>query len=209
MKTELIAFELIGEEREQQIAALQSQNDQQRNDTKGKNKDFESQILRLQTDIDDQRRNYEILREQQLQQVIGFSCVSTGGLALVFGFILLFIRSSLRSSMAKDARDVDLKYISNEKQTYLGNEVIPAKLRNNRPPILVDECEKFGLHEIYDVTAGEGGDLVRIARPLETAGAARKLSEELLNIQSIYQDQEGRESSGLQGTSPVDTKSGN
>ena len=60
----------------------------------------------------------------------------------------------------------------------------------------------------YDVTAGEGDDLVRIARLLETAGASRKLSAELLDIQSIYQDQEGREFSELHGTSCGDTEGG-
>ena len=49
------------------------------------------------------------------------------------------------------------------------------------------------MKEILDVTPGRGQDLVRIARPLETAGADRKLSEELMDIQPIIhgQGQEG------------------
>ena len=42
-----------------------------------------------------------------------------------------------------------------DEQVYIGDEVIPGNLENNRPPILVDECEKFGLSEIYGVTAGQ------------------------------------------------------
>ena len=61
--------------------------------------------------------------------------------------------------------------------------VRPRNLEINRPPILVDECEKFGLSEMYG--AGKRGDLVRIARPLETAGAARMVSEDLLDIRLI------------------------
>ena len=98
-----------------------------------------------------------------------------------------------------------------EKQTPQPNEVSRMKslrTENQRPAILVDECEKYGMSEIYDVTAGEGDDLVRIARPLETAGASRKLSEELLDIQPIYQDQEGRKPSELHRTSHGGTEGG-
>ena len=97
--------------------------------------------------------------------------------------------------------------LGTEVQESATNELL-GKLMNHRPPVLVDECEKYGMGEIYNVTAGEGSDLVRIARPLETAGASRKLSEALLDIQPIYQDQEGRESWGLHGTSYGGTEGG-
>ena len=57
--------------------------------------------------------------------------------------------------------------------------------------------DQFGMKEVFDVTAGEGKDLVRIARPLETAEAERKLSEELMNIQPIVT---GLEPEGAQDT---------
>ena len=47
------------------------------------------------------------------------------------------------------------------------------------------------MNEIVPVTAAEGQDLVRIARPLVTNGADRKLSEELWGIQPIVQRKEG------------------
>lgn len=51
------------------------------------------------------------------------------------------------------------------------------------------------------------GDLVQIARPWETAGAARILSQELTDI-PIYQDQAGRVPLELHGTFPDGTKGG-
>ena len=137
----------------------------------------------------------EQFQEQQFEQqgqITGIVCVSTGGLAFVFGVVFLALRCKWREDVTTSEDD---QHVSNDERIYAGDVVIPGQLENNRPPILVDECEKFGLSEIYDVTTGEGGDLVRIARPLETAGGARQLSEELLNIQPIYQDEEGRDPS--------------
>ena len=45
--------------------------------------------------------------------------------------------------------------------------------------------DRYGMNEIYGVTAKEGADLVRIARPLATEGAARRLSEALMGIKPI------------------------
>ena len=50
---------------------------------------------------------------------------------------------------------------------------------------------KFGMNAIDKVTPKEGADLVRIARPLETAGAERRLSEELFGIDPIISDGNG------------------
>ena len=49
-----------------------------------------------------------------------------------------------------------------------------------------------GSNEIYKVTAKEDGNLVRFARPLETARAERKLSEELFGIEPIISDGNGK-----------------
>ena len=134
---------------------------------------------------------------QSERQTLGIVLICTGVLSFVFGIICLVLYC--KKTMNLETQD------NQDGHSNMNVTVLPRKLQN-RPPILVDECEKFGMDEIDDVTAGEGADLVRIARPLETAGASRKLSEELLNIQPVYQDQEGRETSELHGTSLGDTK---
>lgn len=52
--------------------------------------------------------------------------------------------------------------------------------------------DHFEMNEISKITAKEGSDLVRIARPLETEGAERKVSEELLGIEPIISDGNGQ-----------------
>ena len=91
-------------------------------------------------------------------------------------------------------------------KTWKANEpqpVIPRVRANrlgvNEHPAVRDQ---FGMKEVFDVTPREGMNLVRIARPLETAGADRKLSEELLDIQPIFRAREG-----LQDAVPTDTMS--
>lgn len=188
------ADELIGEELEQ----MRSQNEQQRHE-------FNAQIMTLQTQIEAQRRGYEELEEQHQRELIGMVCAISGGLAFVFFIIVLVLhRRWKRQDVALCEQD-----ILGPGQKHVGDTVIPGKLKNNRPPMLVDECEKFGMNEIYGVTAGEEGDLVRIARPLETAGASRKLSEALMNIHPIYQDREGMRRSQLRGASFRVTRTSN
>ena len=51
-------------------------------------------------------------------------------------------------------------------------------------PITLD----LQMNEIDTLTAKDGSDLVRIARPLETAAAERKLSEELSGFEAIISD---------------------
>ena len=166
---------------------------------------MEAEIKKLKKELEDATDAEEDAKDaEKYWKVIGIVCVSTGGLALVFGVVFLGRCKWRGSTMMTDEE----QYIPSDGQMYAVNVVASGKLKNNRPPILVDECEKFGLNEIYDVTAGEGGDLVQIARSLETAGDERKLSEELLNIQPIYKDEEGRDSSKLHGTSPGCTKGG-
>ena len=71
---------------------------------------------------------------------------------------------------------------------------IPAVLRDYRPRSRTIDAlhHKFGMNEIETVTVKEGGDLVRIARPLETEGEERKLSEELLGITNIIPNENAR-----------------
>ena len=141
-----------------------------------------------------------------LHRTIVIVCTVTGASWVVLlGVVWLVFRKWKAKLVEENEKRVD---------SHAEIKVIPGKLRNNRPAILVDEGDKFGLNEIDDVTAGEGADLVNIARPLETAGgqdsiisvmgAERKLSEELLDIQPICQDQEGRKGSELHGRSTGD-----
>ena len=60
------------------------------------------------------------------------------------------------------------------------------------------------MNEIDKVTAKEGGDLVRIARLLETVGAERKLNAELFGIEPIISD--GTEGRKETGDTPLETE---
>ena len=75
-------------------------------------------------------------------------------------------------------------------QLHVSDEVTPRKSQNDRPPILLDECETFGSSEVCEV--GATSNVVQITRPRETAGASTVFSEDLMNIQSIYHDQGGQ-----------------
>ncbi len=54
-----------------------------------------------------------------------------------------------------------------------------------------DVRDKFGMNEVFDVTAGAGKNLVRLARPLVTRGAEIKRNEERWGIQPIIRRKEG------------------
>ena len=76
----------------------------------------------------------------------------------------------------------------------VGEQEHPEVLWDYRPRSrTIDELHhKFGMNEIDKVTAKEGCDLVRIARALETAGAERRLSEELLDVQPMISGGNGQ-----------------
>ena len=85
---------------------------------------------------------------------------------------------------------------------------VAVKIDDYRPRShSLDELHhKFGMNEIVNVTAKEGADLVRIARPLETAGEERKLSEELLGIKPIISDGTGGTKRSTTNPSTTGTK---
>lgn len=210
---------------QKQMAQQKAKNDQTESQRESEMEQLRKRSERLSEDILTLQRNHEdekdklqdhhqqeidrIAKDHQhaLNQIVIIACTATGGLGIVLFCVILVFRCQWKA-MLKKANDNHGNHDANpnaEVRVHVESAVVPGKLENHRPPILVDECDKFGMNEICAVTAGEGRDLVRIARPLETAGASRKLSEELLNIQPIFQDQEGGESAELHGTSATDT----
>ena len=164
--------------------------DRENNNLKEKNNQLISELseVREQTsqlveDSNNHRKNTVIL-------------LCGGGAVLVLVVILCAVSHYRARSISSRKME---KVIRNQETTILkANEPLPViprvhakRLRVNQHPAVRDQ---FGIKEIFDVTAGEGKDLVRIARPLETAGAERKLSEELMNIQPIIADREGAHS---------------
>lgn len=122
---------------------------------------------------------------KQRDNIVILLC-SGGGILVVIGILCAVICYKARSA---DSWSTE---ISKGNQPL---QVIPRvhakRLRLNQHPAVRDQ---FGMKEVFDVTAREGTDLVRIARPLETAGAERRLSEELMDIQPIIAGQEGAQS---------------
>ena len=145
----------------------------------------------------------ELLRqsEEYGQQILVIACTA-GGVFVLIAIIFVVWRRNYNNK-----KDKDLKHAlkAQSERIMIEGEPLPVipsahanRLGVHEHPAVRDQ---FGMNEVFDVTAGEGEDLVRIARPLETAGAERKLSEELLDIQPIYHDQEGVQASMAQRTS--------
>ena len=151
------------------------------------NEEIVPENQRLNEEVDNLRskeEENESLKESHYQLVIG----SIGGL----GFVVLLILIVLIWCMKK--RNICCFYGEDIVSTRVGEQEHPQVLWDYRPRSrTIDELHhKFGMNEIDIVTAKEGCDLVRIARPLETAGAERKLSEELLDVQPIISDGNGQ-----------------
>lgn len=117
------------------------------------------------------------------------SCLGIAVIVLIILFLVKMRKNNMTPSMHRIS--ANNRRSQNGDQLHVGDEVIIGKLHNDRPPIeiLVGECdhEKSGLSEVHD--AGAKGNLVRLTRPRETAGALRMFSAGLLNIASIYHDQ--------------------
>ena len=138
---------------------------------------------RLNEEVDNLRskeEENESLKETHYQMVIG----GIGGC----GFVVLLILIGLIWCMKR--RNICCFYEEHIVIARVGEQEHPEVLWNYRPRSrTIDELHhKFGMNEIDKVTAKEGGDLVRIVRPLETAGAERRLSEELLDIQPMISE---------------------
>ena len=142
---------------------------------------------RLNEEVDNLRSKEdenESLKESHYQLVLG----SIGGL----GFVVLLILIMLIWCMKQ--RNICCFHGEDTVITPVGEEEHPEVLWDYRPRSrTIEELHhKFGMNEIDNVTAKEGCDLVRIARPLETSGAERRLSEELLDVQPTISDGNGQ-----------------
>ena len=115
-----------------------------------------------------------------------------GVILAVIVIILIAKNCRMKRKHSEDLEKVRRVHIKRMQIEHLKVPVLPSvhdrRLGRNEHPEVRDQ---FGMNEVFDVTAGEGKDLVRIARPLVTEGAERKLSEELWNIQPIIQRKEG------------------
>ena len=121
-------------------------------------------------------------------------CISGAGAALFTAFVMCCGFKCYHSNQKKQWEIQRLQALLsvNHKITEAHRNVA-VKIDDYRPRShSLDELHhKFGMNEIDKMTVKEGADLVRIARPLETDGAERKLSEELLGITPIISDGNG------------------
>ena len=162
--------------------------------------------LRMENDRlrDEHKREIDQIttdHKDALNRVIVIGCTCTGGLGIMlFCVVWLIFRCKKKTKLRTQSG-----YRENPRtmvRVQVEDEVIPGQIQHNRSPIFIDEGGKFGMNDIYGVTPRAGADLVRIARPLETARASRILSEALMDIQPIVRDEEGRKCSVLNTTSP-------
>ena len=143
-------------------------------------------------------QNTQLREDSNAQKKYIIILLCTGGVLMaviaILGAVLCYKTGPVASRnierALRDQREMILK--ANESLPVIPS-VHANRLGVNEHPVVRDQ---FGMKEVFDVTAGEGKDLVRIARPLETAGAERKLSEELMDIQPIIVGREGAQSTG-------------
>ena len=165
------------------------------------------EILRLRIDNDRLRDEHKRQIDQittnhkdALNQIIMIGCTCTGGLGITLFCVWLIFRWKKKTKLRTQSgfRENPRTMV----RVQVEDEVIPGQTQYNRPPIFADDGGKFGMNDIYGVTPRAGADLVRIARPLETARTSRILSEALMDIQHIVRDEEGRRCSTVNTTSP-------
>ena len=134
------------------------------------------------------RRLEKVLRkehEERTQMLVICSVVGSVIMLLLVLLAVFWCKRQRRNSNESEGHDIIPR----------GHHQIAAVLRDyrSRPRTrsIEDVHYQFGMNEIDKVTVNEGGDLVRIPRPLETVGSARKLSEELFGIEPIISDGNG------------------
>ena len=153
-----------------------------------------------QTVSENERLESEILKLETSNQELVIGGAATLGFLVLIMIIGLFCWLKRRRSSGGSM---------NTTNTSLAPQQIQRIIRDYRPRSrTIEELHyKFGMNEIDKVTAKEGCDLVRIARPLETAGAGRKLSEELFGIEPIISD-DSHCTEGRQQTRDIPLKTG-
>ena len=178
---------------EQQIQGLQEEKVRDDAAHEESEKEHDQVTERLTAQLEELKEQISQLTERERKQsneTMIILCSAGAVLAVVLIFCAVShykVRSAASRKMRKALRD-------QREKTLKANEPLPLmpshadRLGVHEHPAVRDQ---FGMKEVFSMTAGEGKDLVRIARPLETAGAERNLSEELMNIQPIIADSEG------------------
>ena len=184
---ELVHIRSENENLENRITALEGE--QREN---ASNQRIMNESLRTEQDA------HKSLKESHHQMMIG------GAIGL--GFTMMLVLLIITASSRRKRRSRHSSGSGTEGVPAVEGQTVLGVLGKYRPRSRTTEevHHKFGMNEVYKVTPKEGSDLVRIARPLETAGAERKLSEELLGIEPIISD--GNE--GTKQTNAIGTKSG-
>ena len=151
-------------------------------------------LVSLKEQQDEQEETNAALQRSENNVVV---VLCSGGAVLTVVFILWAVIHY--KSLSATSQKAERAHREQRAMLLKANEALPVmpshadRLGVNEHPAVRDQ---FGMKEVFNVTAGEGKDLVRIARPLETAGAERKLSEELMNIQPMI----AASSEGVQST---------
>ena len=158
--------------------------------------EFQKEQVRI-VNAENERLNEKL---DEMNNISGILLCTGGFLLANFGiFCLMYhykIRSVMVDEMERGRRDERIMILKANEPLPVIPSVHPNRLGVNEHPVISDV---FGMKEVFDVAAGEGKDLVRIALPLETAGAERELIEELMDIQPIIVGGDG--SRGTQDTS--------
>ena len=147
-------------------------------------------IKQIKVSLKDEKEAHQSLKETHHQTVVIGALI----IGLAFAVLVMVIAFACRMRGGRNAAA----------EAGRNSVDIPSVLIDYRPrSMTIDELHhKFGMNEIDKVTAKEGGDLVKIARPLETVGAERKLSEELFGITPIISDGNG----GTKQTNDTDSQ---
>ena len=150
----------------------------------------ENDKLRLEAEnlngsLRDEQEAHESLKENHQKMMMVGGAV---GLGLVFLIVMLVVVICCMRGRKKDTSKREIEGIVPKVQQR--NERRTPVLRS-RSQTLQKQRHKFGMNEIFKVTPRNEGDLVKIARPLETASGERRLSEELFGIKPVIMDRNG------------------
>ena len=169
-------------------------------------RDLEIHLIQASKSIENWRHNHTILVQEhhkameemidrkELWPLIVRWCCIVGAVTLLITALVMCVGFRYYYSNQKKQWEIQrLQALVSANNVYQRVEEINIKSHRRPRTYSLDELHhKFGMNEIDKVTAKEGGDLVRIARPLETDGAERKLSEELFGIGPIISDRNAR-----------------
>ena len=160
---------------------------------------FVSEYQRLAREVATRKDSIQELEEEHWVSIVKWSSI-VGAVTCIVTVLVMCSGFRYYYSNQKKQWEIqrlqELLRVNNEHQ-----KVMDRSHRRPRSHSLDELHHKLGMNEIDTLTAKEAGNLVRIARPLETVGAERKLSEELPGIEPIIcNGNEGRKETD--GTAP-------